>query len=139
MSQLKTQPNDQNVHAFIGALESEQRKSDALILLDLFNRVTEHEPVMWGDSIIGFGSYRYTNTRGKYSWLMTGFSPRKSNMTLYIMQGFDDFADDLESLGKTKQAKSCLYIKKLSDVDLEKLESFLVKTVADMRARFECD
>lgn len=93
---------------------------------------------MWGDSIVGFGSYSYTNSRGEFSWLMTGFSPRKQNLTLYVMQGFEDFEDDLKALGKVKHSKSCLYINKLADIDLQKLEAFLIKIVTDMESRFQC-
>jgi len=138
MTELKTRPNDKSVHAFLDQLEPDRRRDEALTLLALFSRVTQRDPVMWGDSIVGFGSYSYTNSRGEFSWLMTGFSPRKRNMTLYVMQGFDGFADDLKDLGKVKHAKSCLYVNRLSDLDLGKLEGFMAKVVADMESRFDC-
>ncbi len=138
MTELKTRPNDKSVREFLERLESEQRRGEAFTLLALFSRVTQRDPVMWGDSIVGFGSYSYTNSRGEFSWLMTGFSPRKRNMTLYVMQGFDGLEDDLKGLGKVKHAKSCLYVNKLSDIDLGKLEGFLTKVVADMESRFDC-
>ena len=138
MSELKTQPNDANVDTFISRIEHPTRKADAKVLLELFSKVTKQTPVMWGDSIIGFGNYSYRNSKGEYNWLMTGFSPRKSNLTLYVMQGFSTFSDELLTLGKIKHAKSCLYINKLSDIDLNALEQFLIKVVADMRAKYQC-
>jgi hypothetical protein len=138
MSELKTQPNDANVDTFISRIEHPTRKADANVLLELFSKVTKQTPVMWGDSIIGFGNYSYRNSKGEYNWLMTGFSPRKSNLTLYVMQGFSTYSDELLTLGKTKHAKSCLYINKLSDIDLNALEQFLIKVVADMRAKYQC-
>ena len=138
LAELKTRPNDKSVTEFLDSLENEKRKADAFILLALFERVTQRPAVMWGDSIIGFGSYEYTNSMGTYDWLMTGFAPRKQNSTLYIMQGFDDYAEDLKGLGKVKTAKSCLYIASLSKVDLDELEKFLTKVVADIRVKYSC-
>ena len=138
MSELKTKPNNTDVDTYISRIEHPTRKADANVLLELFSKVTKQAPVMWGDSIIGFGNYSYRNSKGEYNWLMTGFSPRKSNLTLYIMQGFSTYSDELLTLGKTKHAKSCLYINKLSDIDLNALEQFLIKVVADMRAKYQC-
>ncbi|WP_462159071.1 DUF1801 domain-containing protein [Pseudoalteromonas sp. GB56] len=139
MSELKTRPNDADVITFLETIEHPVRKADALVLLDLFIKVTGREAVMWGDSIIGFGRYSYSNSKGEYTWLMTGFSPRKSNLSLYIMQGFEHFNEEVAALGKTKHAKSCLYINKLSDIDLDKLESLLRNVVADMHKRYKCE
>ena len=139
MSELKTRPNDADVAAFLATIEHPVRRADADVLLDLFTKVTGRQAVMWGDSIVGFGSYRYTNSKGEYSWLMTGFSPRKSNLSVYFMQGVEHFAEEVDALGKSKHAKSCLYINKLSDIDVLKLEQLLVKVVADMRQRYQCD
>lgn len=137
MTKLKTQPNDQNVVDFINALENKNRRTDALLLLNLFENVTERSVVMWGDAIIGFGSYQYTNTKGTYDWLMTGFSPRKQNLTIY-MQGFDDFEPELQTLGNVKHSKSCLYLPPLNKIDLTLLEQFLKKVVRDMREKYDC-
>lgn len=138
MSELKTKPSKAGVATFINNIEHPTRKADAKVLLELFCKVTEQAPIMWGDSIIGFGNYSYRNSKGEYNWLMTGFSPRKNNLTLYVMQGFSDYREELVELGKTKHAKSCLYINKLSDIDLNALEYFLTKVVADMRAKYQC-
>ncbi len=138
MAELKTRPNDKSVTQFLASLENEKRKADAFTLLALFERVTQRPAVMWGDSIVGFGSYEYSNSSGSYDWMMTGFAPRKQNSTIYIMQGFDDYAADLQRLGKVKTAKSCLYITNLSKIDLDELEKFLTKVVADMEAKYPC-
>ena len=138
MTEIKTRPNQKNVQTFLESVENEKRRDDAYKLLELFKRVTKRQPVMWGDSIVGFGSYEYTNTKGTYSWLMTGFSPRKQNSTIYVMQGFDNFAEDLKILGKVKTAKSCLYITSLAKIDFDQLERFLIKVVADMEQKYSC-
>jgi hypothetical protein len=93
---------------------------------------------MWGDSIVGFGSYEYSNSTGTYDWLMTGFAPRKQNSTLYVMQGFADYAEALKRLGKVKTSKSCLYITSLAKIDLDELTKFLTKVVADMETKYPC-
>jgi hypothetical protein len=138
LAELKTRPNDKSVTQFLESLENETRKADAFTLLALFEKVTQREAVMWGDSIVGFGSYEYTNSTGTYDWLMTGFAPRKQNSTLYVMQGFGDYAEDLKRLGKVKTAKSCLYITNLAKIDLDELEKFLTKIVADMEVKYRC-
>ncbi len=141
MAEIKTKPNKKSVNKFIASVTPEAKKKDSEVLLELFKKVTECEPIMWGETIIGFGSYEYKNTQGSYNWLMTGFSPRVQSLTLYIMQGFSNFEKDIDELnknGKVKHSKGCLYIKKLADVDLKALEKFLVKVVRDMRKRFSC-
>ncbi|MEM8642151.1 MAG: DUF1801 domain-containing protein [Cyanobacteria bacterium P01_G01_bin.54] len=138
MAELKTRPNDKSVTQFLESLENERRKAEAYILLELFERVTQRPAVMWGDSIVGFGNYEYTNSQGTHSWLMTGFAPRKQNSTIYVMQGFENYGPDLARLGKVKTAKSCLYITNLSKIDLQQLEVFLTKVVADMEQEYDC-
>ena len=139
MAEIKTRPNRKSVHKFLKSIENENRRKDAYVLLGLFERVTKRNAVMWGDAIVGFGSYRYTNTKGTYSWLMTGFSPRKQSSTIYVMQGFDNYQEDLKILGKMKTAKSCLYISSLSKIDLDQLEKFIAKVVADMEQLYMCE
>ena len=135
MAQNKTQANSKSADEFLNTITPEKKQKEAKELLRIFKKVTECEPVMWGSSIIGFDSYKYTNSSGTNDWMITGFSPRKQNFSLYIMQGFADYQQDLKELGKVKTAKSCLYINKLEDIDLTKLEKFLNKTVGDMRAK----
>ena len=130
--QLKTQPNDSDVFEFLNKTVEGQKLDDCLQILKLMKEVTGKEPIMWGDSIIGFGSYQYTYKNGdQHDWLALGFSPRKQNITLYIMPGFTgdyqnaerkgDYEEIMANLGKYKTGKSCLYVKKLSDVNRDYL------------------
>lgn len=136
MAELKTQPNTLNVDDFINGIEHPIRKADATVLLSIFKRVTQCEAVMWGSSIIGFDQYSYTNSKGQHTWMLTGFSPRKQNLSLYIMQGFEHYTEELAKVGKVKTAKSCLYINRLDKIDLNALEQFLIKVVKDMKAKY---
>ena len=139
MTGLKTQPNDANVDEFIQSVEDDQRRNDCLTLLPIMQRITQKQPIMWGDSIIGFGNYHYENRSGRGGdWFVTGFSPRKREMTVYIMPGFQNYSVLLEQLGKHRLGKSCLYIKKLSDVNITILESLIAQSVADMKSMYEC-
>ncbi len=135
MATLKTVVNDASVMEFIYAVPDETKRKDSLTLLALFEKVTGEKPKMWGTSIIGFGQYHYKSERSKQEgdWLLTGFSPRKANMTLYIISGFDDNADLLKDLGKHKTSVGCLYVNKLADVDLAVLEKIIKKSYADMK------
>lgn len=130
MSQLKTQKNDASVTDFLNAVPDEKKRRDSFIILELMQKITGEEPVMWGDSIIGFGSYRYKYASGRQGeWFQVGFSPRKQNLTLYIMAGFDNYESLLEKLGKFKTGKSCLYINKLEDIDLDTLHKLIRQSV----------
>lgn len=128
---MKTVPNDANVLDFLNNVENEKRRTDSLAILKLMKEVMGEEPIMWGDSIVGFGTYHYTYASGREGdWMLTGFSPRKQNLTLYIMAGFDQYDDLLSKLGKHKLGKSCLYINKLEDIDQDVLRK-LVKLSAE--------
>jgi hypothetical protein len=134
MSDLKTRPNEKSVEEFLNSVADEYKKADSFAILDLMEQVTDETPIMWGDSIIGFGTYSYSNTRGKdHEWFLTGFSPRKQSLTLYIMSGFDQYDSLLENLGKFKTGKSCLYIKKLEDVDQNVLTKLVKESVKHMK------
>ncbi len=134
---LKTRPNDADVDVFIAAVDDAQKRADARELLDMMERVTGCKPVMWGTSIIGFGSYRYTNTTGRMAeWCATGFSPRKSALTIYIMPGFSGLETHMERLGKHKTGRACLYIKRLSDVDRDVLEEIVARAYATIRQKY---
>lgn len=134
MAELKTQPTDKKVEDFLNTIEEEQKRKDAFALLEFFKEITGEQPVMWGPSIIGFGSYHYKYASGREAdWMLTGFSPRKNNITLYIMQGFDNYEDHLSQLGKHKTGKSCLYVKKLEDLDLDVLRKLISESVEYMR------
>ena len=133
MAELKTQKNDASVEAFLQGVESEKKREDSYALLELMREVTGEEPAMWGTSIVGFGSYRYKYASGREGeWFLSGFSPRKQNLTLYIMSGFDEYDSLLSRLGKYKTGKSCLYLNKLEDVDPEVLRELVRRSVAHM-------
>ena len=123
MAELKTQANEADPHRFIASVADDQRRADAERLLDLFERATGEVPKMWGSSIVGFGSYDYAYESGRTgTWMRTGFSPRKQAMSIYIMPGFTEYDSMLDALGPHTTGKSCLYIKKLDQVDLDVLE-----------------
>jgi hypothetical protein len=130
MAELKTKPNDRSVEAFLDGVADEKKRQDCYTVLELMKQVTDAEPKMWGDSIVGFGSYHYKYKSGREGdWFLTGFSPRKQNLTLYIMAGFDQYDALLEKLGKFKTGKSCLYIKNLEDIDLPTLRELVGQSV----------
>ena len=131
MAELKTKPNDQDVEAFLSSVENEKKRQASYTIKELMEEVTGEEAKMWGDSIVGFGSYHYKYKSGREgNWFLTGFSPRKQNLTPYIMAGFSGYDDLLQDLGKYKTGKSCLYINKIEDVDLDVLRE-LVKQSAE--------
>lgn len=130
MAELKTKPSDKSVTAFLDALSDEKKKQDSYALIDLMKKVTGEEPVMWGDAIVGFGSRHYVYESGREGdWAPVGFSPRKQNLSLYLTCDFDTNQELLDRLGKHKTSKACLYIKRLSDVDLDVLEELISKSV----------
>lgn len=137
MSELKTTVNDASVTAFIETVDDQKRREDSFRLLELFSKCTGETPRMWGSSIVGFGQYHYKSERSSQEgdWPLTGFSPRKQSLTLYIMPGFSDYADLLQKLGKHKTSKSCLYITKLEAVDIAVLEELIAKSYQDMKAK----
>jgi hypothetical protein len=135
MSELKTRPTNNDVKAFLGTLDNETKREDCYQLLELMHQITGEEPRMWGDSIVGFGSYHYRYASGREGdWFLVGFSPRKKNLSLYIMAGFDQYETLLGKLGKHKLGKSCLYINKLEDVDQQVLGDLVKQSVDHMRA-----
>ncbi len=137
MAEMKTQPTEASVAAFLDGVESERRRQDAETLLDLMGRITGEAPVMWGPSIVGFGRYHYRYESGREGdFFLTGFSPRKSATTVYIMPGFSAYDDLMGRLGKHKIGRSCLYINKLADIDLEVLERLVAASVVWMRQRY---
>lgn len=135
MAELKTKKNDSNVMDFINRVESVEKREDSLVLLKLYEEITGEKAVMWGDSIIGFGSYHYKSERSKQEgdWPLIGFSPRKQQLTLYFMDGFDKHKSDLEKLGKHKVSVGCLYVKRLSEIDLSILQKMVSKSFKIMK------
>lgn len=126
MAELKTAPNEQDVQAFLDRVEDGKKRHDCFTVLQLMQEITGEKPKMWGDSIVGFGSYHYKYASGREGdWFLTGFSPRKQNLSLYIMSGFEKHDALLQKLGKFKLGKSCLYIKRIEDVDFELLRELI--------------
>jgi hypothetical protein len=130
MAELKTKPNDQSVEAFLNSVADEKKRRDCFTILELMQQVTGTEPERWGSTIVGFGRYHYKYASGREGdWFLTGFSPRKQNLTLYIMAGFTEYEALLSKLGKHSTGKSCLYIKKIEDIDLEALRELVRQSV----------
>jgi hypothetical protein len=133
MSEPKTSKTDASVEEFLNSVEHDRRREESFVILEMMREVTGEEPAMWGPSIVGFGEYQYEYASGrKGEWPVTGFSPTKRHMTLYIMSGFDEYESILERLGKYTTGKSCLYVNKLADIDLEVLRELVEKSVAHM-------
>ena len=133
MAELKTKPNQSSVLDFLNTVKNEKKRADSFEILDLMREVTGVEPIMWGDSIIGFGTYHYKYASGREAdWFLTGFSPRKQSLTLYIMSGFSDYDQLLGQLGKYKTGKSCLYINKLEDINMDILRDLVEQSVGHM-------
>jgi len=132
MAELKTKPNDQSVDDFLQALPDERKRRDSYVILEMMKRATGAQPRMWGGSMVGFGTrhYRYASGR-EGDWFVTGFSPRKQNLTLYLAYALDRYEALLKKLGKHKTGKGCLYINKLDDVDMSVLEELIAQTVEE--------
>ena len=136
MAEPKTRPTKASVADFLAAVPDEQRRKDCLAVEKLMRKATGAKPVMWGTSIVGFGAYTYTDARGKSNdWPIVGFSPRKNDLTLYLMPGFKCREALLSKLGKHKTGVACLYLKRLADVDATVLEEIIAQSVADMAPR----
>ena len=135
MAELKTKENDRSVEAFLAGIEDAQKQADCRALVAIMQDATGAAPRMWGESIVGFGHYHYKYASGREGdWFLTGFAPRKQNLTLYIMAGFDNYEALLSKLGKHSTGKSCLYVKRLADVDMPVLTELVVESVAHMKA-----
>jgi hypothetical protein len=135
MAELKTQVTDVSAIDFLNTIPEEQRCQDCFTILEMMRTATGAEPKMWGSIIVGFGHFRYADAGGsEHDWFLTGFSPRKANLTLYLMGGFNENQALLECLGKYKLGGGCLYIKKLQDVDREVLQSMIDQSVQRMRS-----
>src|SRR5690349_18012586 len=137
-TELKTKVNDASVTKFLNSVADEQKRNDCFEILKLMKQITKAEPKMWGSSIVGFGSYHYKGKSGREGeWMLTGFSPRKQNLTLYLMGGFNTMGDFdaalLKKLGKCTTGAGCLYIKKLDDVDKQVLKELVQASVKRMK------
>jgi len=130
MTELKTKPTDESVEVYLNSIENNTQREDSFTILKIMKDVTKTKPVMWGSSIIGFGTYKYRYASGhEAEWMKIGFAPRKRNLTLYIMDGFDQYDLLLDKLGKFKTGKACLYINKLEDVDMDVLQEMIERSV----------
>jgi hypothetical protein len=130
VAEPKTRPTDADVGAFLDSVADERRRDDAKAVCRLMQEVTGLEPVMWGTGIVGFGSVRLRYASGReLDWPVAAFSPRKAATTVYLMEGFEERADLLARLGPHSTGKSCLYLKRLSDVDLDVLRELVAESV----------
>jgi len=137
MTELKTKPNDQSVDEFLKKVENPKKRNDSFEILNLMREVTQEEPIMWGDTIVGFGSYHYKYASGREGdWFLIGFSPRKQNLTIYIMSGFDRYEEILKNLGKFKTGKSCLYINKLQEINISTLKELLSESIKYLKEQY---
>ncbi|MEL6717716.1 MAG: DUF1801 domain-containing protein [Bacteroidota bacterium] len=137
MAKVKTKGNDGDVTAFLNSVEDEKKKTDSFHLLHLISEITNKQAAMWGGSIVGFDSYHTVYASGREAhWPIVGFSPRKQNLTLYIMPGFDRYGHLLQKLGKHKVGKACLYIKKMEDIDEAVLKELIQESVNYMRQKY---
>jgi hypothetical protein len=133
----KTRATDADVTAFLEAVGHPGRRADALALDRLFRDVTGWNPRMWGPTMVGYGQYHYVYASGREGdMLATGFSPRKSNLSIYIMPGYQDYSAILARLGKHRHGKSCLYVNKLADIDTGVLEELIRAGLEDLQAKY---
>jgi len=135
MAEMKTKPTGQSVAEFLNEVSDEERRADCFQVAKIMEEITGEKPKMWGPNIVGFGSYHYKYASGREGdWPVTGFSPRKKDLTLYLMMGFQKHGELMEKLGKHSAAQSCLYIKRLSDIHVPTLKKLIKVSVKDLRA-----
>lgn len=136
MSEPKTKETSESVSAFLDKVTDERRRNDCYAVRDIMRAATKEEPKMWGTSIVGFGKYHYKGASGREGeWPIIGFSPRKGNLTIYLMGGFESFPELMKRLGKYKTGKSCLYVNKLEDLDVGVLKKLVAQSVKYMAPR----
>ncbi len=137
MAELKTKVNSASVAKFLESVKDKERREDAKRVLKLMQEITKEKPRMWGTSIVGFGMYHYKYASGQEgNWMLTGFSPRKQNLTVYIMPGFGEYKALLKQLGPHTTSKSCLYIKHLDDIDPAALKKIVAKSFQYMKKKY---
>lgn len=134
MAENKTKANAKSVPKFLKQIEDPKKRADSLLIVELMEKLSGSLPKMWGDSIVGFGDYHYKYASGREGdWFQVGFSPRKQNLTIYIMGYLEFYSDILEGLGKYKHGKGCLYIKKLEDIDMDVLEKLISTSIKRLK------
>jgi uncharacterized protein DUF1801 len=134
MAELKTKQTEASVKEFLNQISGKERRDDCFAIAKLMEEATGQKPKMWGPSIVGFGTFHYKYDSGREGdWLLTGFSPRQNNLTLYLMMGFEKHRELMEQLGKYKTAKSCLYIKRLDDIHVPTLKKLVKASLKQLR------
>lgn len=134
----KTQPTEKSVKTYLESVSHEGRREDAFLLLDMMTRASGEPATLWGTSMIGFGRYHYVYDSGREGdHFLTGFAPRKANMVVYIMPGFEPYGNLLSQLGSYKTGRSCLYLGRLSKIDMQVLEEIVSRSVALMKKRYQ--
>ncbi|HEX5964298.1 MAG TPA: DUF1801 domain-containing protein [Pyrinomonadaceae bacterium] len=134
MAELKTKPTNASVEKFLQQIPDETRREDCRQVARIMEEITGEKPVLWGPSIVGFGTYHYKYASGhEGDWPIAAFSPRKQDLTVYIMPGFAEYSDLMEKLGKHGTGKSCLYIKRLSDIHVPTLKKLIRQSVKRMK------
>lgn len=138
MAEIKTKKTKASVTSFITSIEDEKKRRDAKELLKIFKEVTGLPAAMWGESLVGFGSYHYKSERSTQEgdWPLTAFSPRKHNLTVYLMPGFSEYGALLKKFGPHTTGSSCLYFKRLSDIDVPTLRKLIERSVKDMKKKY---
>lgn len=137
MAENKTKPTQQSVTEFVNGIEDKDRRADVKKVAAMMRRVTGKKAKMWGPGIVGYGEYHYKYASGREGdFMITGYSPRKQSLSVYIMPGFSSFGSLMKKLGKHKIGKSCLYINRLSDVDEKVLEKLIADSVKIMRNKY---
>ncbi|HEY3430627.1 MAG TPA: DUF1801 domain-containing protein [Cyclobacteriaceae bacterium] len=134
MAEPKTKKTSASVEKFLDTVEDESRRDDCYAVIEIMKAITKHEPTMWGSSIVGFGSYTYHYAGGKEAdWPLAAFSPRKQNLTIYIMPGCENYPDLMKKLGKFKTSKACLYVKKLDDIHIPTLKQLIKASIREFK------
>ena len=136
MAENKTRKTGEDPRQFIAGIEDPIRRKDCATLLALLEEVTASKAEMWGDSIVGFGEYRYKSGKNINDWFLTGFASRKAALTIYLMSGYDAYSDLMEKLGPHKTGVGCLLIKKLDDIDLSVLRELVARSTADFKKNY---
>jgi len=138
MAELKTKPSKRSVREFLQTIDDLQRRQDCGVVAALMRRATGKRAALWGENIVGFGRYHYQHANGQQaSWFVTGFSPRKRDLAIYIMPGFSKYGALMKRLGKHRTGKSCLYVKRLSDIDTTILAELIERSVRDMSRMYD--
>src|SRR5215203_6409456 len=140
MAEVKTKVNEGSVNQFLDSVADEAKRNDSYLLLKMMQKATKNEARMWGDSIVGFGDYHYVGKSGREGdWFLAGLSPRKQNLTLYMLGGWEQHAELLAKLGKHSLGKGCLYIKRLDDVDMSVLNKLIAEAVRRAKKQAQAD